>query len=240
MTILPYKNHFVSKNMTKIKKQIPKLSVFQTFKTKNKELTGEAMRQRGIITHLVSETLPTRKTRTAIAHELAEQNGTTWQNIYSGIFRDLDEILLPLELVREAGRLPIKRGPKALQEQGVPYYQLTDSGLLVAASVSDTGKERMRIMNDFFEKESNTKEKDLKKAIITLLDVAPSFVLLLLQKYIESYSDGTIDKLVPFNSEYIKKAFDDALHVQRELLEGFSSLSNSDREPIMSLLKKIG
>ncbi|HEX5457863.1 MAG TPA: hypothetical protein VFX64_05695 [Candidatus Nitrosotalea sp.] len=226
--------------MTKIKKQVPKLSVFQTFKTKDKEFTGEAMRQRGIIIHLASETLPTRKTRTAIAHKLAEQNGTTWQNIYSGIFRDLDEILLPLELVREAGRLPIKRGPKALQEQGVPYYQLTDSGLLVAASVSDTGKERIRIMTDFFEKESNTKDKDLKKAITTLLDVAPNFVLLLLRKYIESYSEGTIDKLVPFNSEYIKKAFDDALNVQRELLEGFSSLSNSDREPIMSFLKKVG
>ena len=226
--------------MTKVKKQIPKLSVFQTFKTKDKEFTGEAMRQRGIITHLASETLPTKKTRTAIAHKLAEQNGTTWQNIYSGIFRDLDEILLPLELVREAGRLPIKRGPKALQEQGVPYYQLTDSGLLVAASVSETGKERIRIMNDFFEKEVNTKEKDLKKAIITLLDVAPNFVLLLLRKYIESYSEGTIDKLVPLNSEYIKKASYDALHVQRELLEGFSSLSNSDREPVMSFLKKIG
>ena len=226
--------------MTKVKKQSPSLSVFQTFKTKNKEFTGEAMRQRGIIIHLASETLPTRKTRTAIAHKLAEQNGTTWQNIYSGIFRDLDEILVPLELVREAGRLPIKRGPKALQEQGVPYYQLTDSGLLVAASVSETEKERMRIMNDFFEKETNTKEKDLKKAITTLLDVAPSFVLLLLRKYIESYSDGTIDRLVPLNSEYIKKAFDDVLHVQRELLEGFSSLSNSDKEPIMSFLKKIG
>lgn len=226
--------------MTKAKKQIPKLAVFQTFKTKNKEFTGEAMRQRGIIIHLASETLPTKKTRTAIAHKLAEQNGTTWQNIYSGIFRDLDEILLPLELVKEAGRLPIKRGPKALQEQGVPYYHLTDSGLLVAASVSDTGKERIRIMTDFFEKETNTKEKDLKKAIITLLDVAPNFVLLLLRKYIESYSEGTIDKLVPLNSEYIKKACDDALQVQRELLEGFSSLSNSDREPIMSFLKKLG
>lgn len=226
--------------MTKLKKQIPKLSVFQTFKTKDKEFTGEAMRQRGIIIHLATETLPTRKTRTAIAHKLAEQNGTTWQNIYSGIFRDLDEILLPLELVKEAGRLPIKRGPKALQEQGVPYYQLTDSGLLVAASVLDTRKERIRIMTDFFEKESNTKEKDIKRAIITLLDVAPNFVLLLLRKYIESYSDGVIDKLVPLNSEYIKKALDDALRVQRELLEGFSSLSSSDREPIMSLLKKIG
>ena len=226
--------------MTKIKKQIPNLSVFQTFKTKNKEFTGEAMRQRGIINHLVSETLPTRKTRTAIAHRLAEQNGTTWQNIYSGIFRDLDEILLPLEIVKEAGRLPIKRGPKVLQEQGVPYYQLTDSGLLVAASVSETDKERIRIMNIFFEKDSNTRERDLKKAITTLLDVAPNFVLTLLRKYVESYSTGKIDKLVPLNSEYIKRAFDDTLHVQRELLEGFSSLSTADKEPIMSFLKKVG
>ena len=226
--------------MTKIKKQIPNLSVFQTFKTKDKEFTGEAMRQRGIIIHLASESLPTRKTRTDIAHKIAELNGTTWQNIYSGIFRDLDEILLPLEIVEEAGRLPIKRGPKALQEQGVPYYQLTDSGLLVAASVSETDKERTQIMNKFLEKDSNIREKDMKNAIITLLDIAPNFILLILKKYVESYGDGKIDKLVPFNTEHIKKAFDDTLNAQRELLEGFASLSNHDREPIINFLKKVG
>ena len=226
--------------MTKIKKHTPSLSVFQTFKTKDKEFTGEAMRQRGIIIHLAAETLPTRKTRTAIAHKLAELNGTTWQNIYSGIFRDLDEILLPLKLVEEAGRLPIKRGPKALQEQGVPYYQLTDSGLLVAASVSETNNERTKIMKKFLEKDSNTREKDLKSAITTLLDIAPNFVLLVLRRYVESYSDGKIDKLVPFNTEHIKNAFDNTLNAQRELLEGFSSLSNHDKEPIMNFLKKVG
>jgi predicted nuclease of restriction endonuclease-like RecB superfamily len=226
--------------MTKIKKQNPNLSVFRTFKTKDKEFTGEAMRQRGIIIHLAAETLPTKKTRTAIAHKLAEQNGTTWQNIYSGIFRDLDEILLPLKLVEEAGRLPIKRGPKALQEQGVPYYQLTDSGLLVAASVSETDNERTQIMNKFLEKDSNTNEKDLKNAIITLLNIAPNFVLLILRRYVESYSDRKIDKLVPFNTENIKMAFDDTLNAQRELLEGFVSLSNNDREPIINFLKKVG
>lgn len=226
--------------MTKIKKHTPSLSVFQTFKTKDKEFTGEAMRQRGIIIHLAAESLPTRKTRTAIAHKLAELNGTTWQNIYSGIFRDLDEILLPLKLVEEAGRLPIKRGPKALQEQGVPYYQLTDSGLLVAASVSETNNERTKIMNKFLEKDANIKEKDLKNAITTLLGIAPNFVLLILRRYVESYSDGKIDKLVPFNTEHIKKAFDDTLNAQRELLEGFSSLSNHDKEPIMNFLKKVG
>lgn len=225
--------------MIKSNNTIPKLSVFQTFKTKNKEYTGEAMRQRGIIMHLAVETLPTKKTRTAIAHRLAEKNGTTWQNIYSGIFRDLDEILLPLGIVEESGRLPIKRGPKALQEQGVPYYQLTEEGLLVAASLSEMGKERARIMHEFFEKNSNSKDKDLKNSILTLLGVAPNFVSSLLRRYVESYSEGKIVKLVPFDSDSVKRALDETLMIQRELLEGFSSLSNADREPIISFLKKV-
>lgn len=226
--------------MTKIKKQTPKLSVFQTFKTKEKEFTGEAMRQRGIITHLATETMPTRKTRTAIAHKLAEQNDTTWQNIYSGIFRDLDEILLPLEIVEEGGRLPIKRGPKALQEQGVPYYQLTESGLLVAASLLDASKERTKIMSEFFEKNSGSRDKELlKKSILTLLEIAPNFVSSILRRYVESYSEGKIKRLVPFDVENLKNAFDDSLTVQRELLEGFASLSNSDRDHIINLLQKV-
>jgi hypothetical protein len=225
--------------MTKTKKA-SSLSVFQTFKTKDKVLTGEAVRQRGIINHLAAETVPFRKTRTAVAHKLAENKGTTWQNIYSGIFRDLDEILLPLGIVEEAGRLPIKRGPKVLQEQGVPYYQLTETGFLVAASVSESDKVRIQIMNDFFERDSNTIERDLKKSIITLLDVAPNFVFLLLRKYVESYTQGKIDQLIPFNTGNIKKAFDDTLRVQMELLEGFSSLSNLDKEQIISFLKKVG
>lgn len=226
--------------MTKTKKQIPKLSVFQTFKTKKKEFTGEAMRQRGIIMHLALEMIPTRKTRTAIAHKLAERNGTTWQNIYSGIFRDLDEILLPLGIVEEAGRLPIKRGPKALQEQGVPYYQLTESGLLVAASLTEINGERTKIMNNFFEQNASSKDKDLRRTIISLLEVAPNFISLLLRKYVESYEEGKIEHLVPFEIENIKNAFDDELMVQRELLEGFSSLSNIDRESIINFLKKVG
>ena len=63
-------------------------------------------------------------TRTAIAQDIAEKNNLLWKNIYSGVFRDLDEVLIPLEIVSEAGRLPLKRGPKALQEKGIPYLSL--------------------------------------------------------------------------------------------------------------------
>jgi len=218
----------------------PQLSVFQTFKTKSKELTGEAIRQRGIVMHLALETIPTKKTRTAIAHKLAERNGTTWQNIYSGIFRDLDEILLPLKIVEEAGRLPIKRGPKALQEEGVPYYQLTEGGLLVAASLEEMENERAKIIEHFFEKNSNSKDKDFKKSMLLLLNVAPIFVSSILRKYVEAYSIGKIDHLIPFDTNSVRDALDEAIIIQRELLEGFASLANSDREPVINFLKSVG
>mgnify|MGYP001619610899 FL=1 len=218
---------------------IPKLSVFKTFKTKSEEFTGEAMRQRGIIMHLAIESSPAMKTRTAIAHKLAEKNGTVWQNIYSGIFRDLDEVLLPLGVVEEAGRLPLKRGPKALQEQGVPYYQLTDGGVLVAASLDEMEKERVKMETKFFEK-NNSKDKEFKKVILTLLDVAPSFVFSLLKKYIEAYGNGKVDKLIPFDVDKMKNVLDGSIKIQREFLEGFSTLGNSDRETVINFLKRIG
>ena len=96
-----------------------KLAIFDTFKTKNQELTGEAKRQRAIITILGSNVNPAERTRTGISQKIAKKQEITWKNIYSGIFRDLDEILLPMGIAEENGRLPLKRGPKALQEKGI-------------------------------------------------------------------------------------------------------------------------
>jgi len=57
----------------------------------------------------------------------------------------LDEILIPLKLVEEEGRLPLRRGPKALQEKGIPYYKLTQSGVLVALSIKEIQSKRLKI-----------------------------------------------------------------------------------------------
>ena len=114
-----------------------KLSIFDTFKTKTQQLTGEAKRQRSIIQHLTDSTSSASKTRTSISQKIAEENAIKWKNIYSGVFRDLDEVLIPLGLVEEEGRLPLKRGPKALQQNGMPFYHLTEQGLLVALSINE-------------------------------------------------------------------------------------------------------
>src|ERR687887_887324 len=125
------------------------IAIFDTFKTRKNKFTGEAKRQRGIIAHLATEQSPELRTRTSIAHAIAKQHGILWQNIYSGIFRDLDEVLIPAGAVKEGGRLPLRRGPKALQLEGVPFYELSDTGMLVASAIEELGDKRIKILEKY-------------------------------------------------------------------------------------------
>ena len=202
-------------------------------------MTGEATRQRAIISHLASATNSASKTRTAISQTIAQENKILWKNIYSGIFRDLDEILIPLGIVEEEGRLPIKRGPKALQESGMPFYHLTKKGLLVALSISRAG-DRESMLNEFFAGEYyDTEEVPIQEMISKLHNTAPRFTFSLFEKYTKAYCDGKISDLLPFNLQNLQKASDVSSHLQMELLEGFVKMSNSERNDTLEFLQKI-
>ena len=216
-----------------------KLAIFDTFKTNPQKITGEATRQRSIISHLSKATNSASKTRTAISQTIAEENNIIWKNIYSGIFRDLDEVLIPNGIVEEEGRLPLKRGPKALQENGMPYYHLTKRGLLVALSISESG-DRVSIMNEFFAGEFyDTEEVPVQEMIAKLQKTAPRFTFSLFEKYTKAYCDGKIPDLLPFSISNLKKTSDYSSHVQMELLEGFVKMSSSERNDILDFLKQI-
>ena len=151
------------------------IAIFDTFKTRNDKFTGEARRQRGIIIHLAIEKSAELRTRTSIAHAIAKNNGILWQNIYSGIFRDLDEVLIPSGVVVEEGRLPLRRGPKALQLEGVPFYELTETGILVASSIEELGDYRMKLLESYISSlnVNTTEELIMKNGLILLLKVTP-------------------------------------------------------------------
>ena len=216
---------------------IPRLSIFETFKTKKDELTGEALRQRSIISHLATASNSAARTRTAISQRIAEENGILWKNIYSGIFRDIDEILIPLGLVREAGRLPLKRGPKALQEKGIPYYELTQEGIFISLSLNEiVGREE--VLKRFFSPE-NIEEKEFHEILQKLSLVVPRFTFSLFEKYSRAFCDGRLEKLLPFSISKLKSISDESILIQRELLEAFSNLSKTEREKTISFLEGI-
>jgi len=218
-------------------KKNPKLSIFETFKTKQDQLTGEANRQRSIIAHLSTSTNSAAKTRTAISRRIAEDHGVIWKNIYSGIFRDLDEVLLPLGIVKEGGRLPLNRGPKALQEKGVPFYELTVEGLLIALSLNEIS-EKENILHQFLSK-AKIEEKEFQESLQKLAKIIPKFTYYLFEKYSKAYCDGKIEKLLPFSLANLKKISDESIIIQREFLEAFGNFSNKDKEKTLNFLRKI-
>jgi hypothetical protein len=212
------------------------LSIFDTFKIKG-ELTGEANRQRSIITILASNANPAERTRTGISRRIAKRQDIAWKNIYSGIFRDLDEILIPLEIAEEDGRLPLRRGPKALQEKGIPYYKLTKKGVLVALSISEV-KNREKLLKEFFSK-SDSKEKEYEKIITSLSETSPNFTYSIFQKYVKAFCDNKIKDLLPFDLSKLKDISDESLMIQKEILEAFLKLSKQDKEEAIRFLNEI-
>jgi len=218
-------------------KPVIKLAIFDTFKTKGYELTGEANRQRAIITILSSDVNPAERTRTGISQRIAKKQGIAWKNIYSGIFRDLDEILLPMEIANEEGRLPLKRGPKALQKIGIPYYHLTRKGILIALSISEI-KNRENLLKEFFSKSEST-EKEFEKILYTLLETSPNFTYSILQKYVKAFCNNKIKDLLPFDLSKLGKISDESLGIQKEFLEAFLKLSKQEKEDTIRFLNKI-
>ncbi|MEK0327672.1 MAG: hypothetical protein QQN54_03730 [Nitrosopumilus sp.] len=218
-------------------KKNPRLSIFDTFKTKKDELTGEASRQRSIIAHLATATNSAARTRTGISQKIAEEHGIVWKNIYSGVFRDLDEILVPLGLVREAGRLPLKRGPKALQEKGVPFYELSLEGKLIALSLNEiVGREE--ILKEFFSK-AKIEEKEFQEILEKFATVVPRFTYSIFEKYSKAYCEGKLEKLLPLSITKLKKISDESILIQKELLDAFSEFSKIERENAVKFLESI-
>jgi len=214
-----------------------KLAIFDTFKTKNQELTGEAKRQREIITILGSNVNPAERTRTGISQKIAKKQEITWKNIYSGIFRDLDEILLPMGIAEENGRLPLKRGPKALQEKGIPYYHLTKKGVLVKLSIN--GVENMSSEFKKFFAESEPNEKKFETILSKFMTNSPTFTYSIFQKYVKAFCEDKIKEILPFDLSKLQDIPDENLIIQKEIVLAFEKLSSKEKKEAIVFLEKI-
>ena len=133
----------------------------------------------------------------------------------------------------EDGRLPLTRGPKALQETGVPFYKLTIKGLLVALGLNEL-KDKDTVLQKFLSK-SEIKEDYFKESIKILAKISPSFAYSIFEKYIKAYCDGKVKDVIPFSIIDLKKISGQTFNIQKELLEGFTSLSKSDKNTVLSM-----
>jgi hypothetical protein len=130
----------------------------------------------------------------------------------------------------------LRRGPKALQEKGIPYYKLTKKGVLIALSISEV-KNREKLLKEFFSK-SDSKEKEYERIITSLLETSPNFTYSIFQKYVKAFCDNKIN-LLPFDLSKLKDVSDESLMIQKEILEAFLKLSKQDKEEAIRFLNEI-
>jgi hypothetical protein len=218
------------------------IAIFDTFKTRKDKFTGEAKRQRGIIAHLAVEQSPEFRTRTSIAHVIAKKHGILWQNIYSGIFRDLEEALIPSGIIKEGGRLPLRRGPRALQLEGVPFYELTETGLLVASSIEEIGDGRIKILEKYLGSlpTKDNIEDSIVTGLLLLIKTAPSFAFKIVNEYIYAYSIGLIDNITPLDIKKLRAVISKQVRVEKELIEAFIRMENGQRDIVKNFFSEIG
>lgn len=211
-----------------------RLAIFDTFKSGTGP-TGEAGRQRSIIAMLAGRASPSERTRTGIAKRMAKEHDAPWKNIYSGIFHDIEKVLLPLEMVEEGGRLPLKRGPKALQEKGIPYYRLTRRGMLAALAIPET-ENKAGVLAGFFEG-ADAGEREHEVVLGDLLTACPGFGYLVFDEYVRAFCDGRTDDLLPFDLARAGGMRDESVRGQVEALEGLLSLPKPKRDGAVKFLK---
>jgi hypothetical protein len=224
-----------------LKSQKCNIAIFDTFKTRNNKFTGEARRQRGIIAHLATERSPELRTRTSLAHVIAHRHGILWQNIYSGIFRDLDEVLIPSGVVKEGGRLPLRRGPKALQMEGVPFYELSETGLLVASSIEEVGPSRTKMLESYIRTLpiGSPDYEIMREGILLLIRFFPSFACKIINEYVRAYTLGLIEGITPMDISKLRSVISAQIGLEKELIESFDRLQSDQKETISRFINLI-
>ena len=213
-----------------------KLAIFDRYKTEDR-LTCGAKRQRTIIMIIATSSNPNDRTRSGISQVFGKQYKVVWKNVYSGIFREMDKILIPMGFVEEDGRLPLKRGPKALQEKGVPFYHLTKKGLLVALAITDT--EHMEMLFDEFITKLEPEERRFEPILTVLIKNSPRFAHNIFMKYVKTCCLKNVEDLLPFDLTKLGETKDEYLDVQKETLDAFLTLGSKNKKDMIKLLNII-
>lgn len=206
-----------------------KTSLFETFKLTN-QLTGKAKRQRKIIKIIGTTNNSNQRTKVEISRKISMENKQSWKNSYSGVYNDIEKILLPQKIIEEEGRIPLKKGPRLLQKEGTGYYKLTKIGSLLLFCIEDN---KMKI--DFTE---FTDQQDLGEKLNLLYAISPVLCFLLLEKYISTMCISE-KNIIPITLEDISKIDEFSLKCDLKFIKSILSYSRDNQIKILQILSYI-
>jgi len=194
------------------------------------QLTCKAKRQRKIIKIIGTTKIPEQRTKVEISKIISIENKQSWKNSYSGVYHDIEKILLPQNIIEEEGRIPLKRGPRLLQNEGTGYYKLTKIGVLLLFCI-----EGIKVEMDFTK---FTYQHDLGEKLNLLCQISPSLCSLLLEKYVSIRCIKGED-IVPITLENIMKITKSTLNCNIDFIKSMLSYSKDNQRKILMILSHI-
>ncbi|QMU54040.1 MAG: hypothetical protein GKS07_03440 [Nitrosopumilus sp.] len=206
-----------------------KISLFETFKLTN-QLTGKAKRQRKIIKIIGTTNIPDQRTKVEISKKISIENKQSWKNSYSGVYNDIEKILLSQKIIEEEGRIPLKRGPRLLQREGTGYYKLTKLGTLLLFCIK--GDKVKLDFTDF------TYPQKIGEKFNLLYTINPVLCFLLIEKYTSTMCMNGKD-IMPITLEKISEIAKFSLSCNLEFIKLILSHSKDNQGQILQILSHI-
>jgi hypothetical protein len=133
--------------------------------------------------------------------------------------------------------------------EGIPYYELTNIGLIIASTIEETGdiRVRMKLLESYISNSNSNRKEDnevtnnttINEGILLLSRYAPSFILKLISEYIMAYNHGEIERLDRLDGQKLKKIISEQITIERELVEACMVLSNDKKELLRNFIKII-
>jgi len=150
-------------------------------------------------------------------------------------------VLIPSGVVKEGGRLPLRRGPKALQMEGVPFYELSEAGLLVASSIEEVGPSRTKMLESYIGSLpiGAPDYEIMREAILLLIRFVPSFACKIINEYVRAYTLGLIEGITPMDISKLRLVISAQIGLEKELIESFDRLQSDQKVTIRRFINLI-
>jgi hypothetical protein len=150
-------------------------------------------------------------------------------------------VLIPSGVVKEGGRLPLRRGPKALQMEGVPFYELSETGLLVASSIEEVGPSRTKMLESYIRNLpiGSPNYEIMREGILLLIRFFPSFACKIINEYVRAYTLGLIEGITPMDISKLRSVISAQIGLEKELIESFDRLQPDQKETISRFINLI-
>jgi hypothetical protein len=125
--------------------------------------------------------------------------------------------------------------------EGVPFYELSETGLLVASSIEEVGPSRTKMLESYIRSlPSGTPDHEImREGILLLIRFFPSFACKIINEYVRAFTLGLIEGVTPMDISKLRSVISAQIGLEKELIESFDRLQSDQKQTISRFINLI-